>query len=88
MQLKAAGYLSTYDLLLPPGIKGLRCRQPKGLHTKPSTVVFQIRGTSILKITEVGFGIIIKNLWGPFFAVFYYREVFPCLSDVLSDDIT
>ena len=36
--------------------------------------IFLIRETSILKVTEVGFGILIKHFCGPFCAGFYYRK--------------
>ena len=52
----------------------LRSSQCKVPRKKSQTNIFLIRGTSILKITEVGFSILIKHFWGPFFACFYFRE--------------
>ena len=47
-----------------------RSSQPKFPLKKKMKDVFLIRGTSTLKITEIGFGLIIKYFWGPFFADF------------------
>ena len=48
----------------------LRSSQPEVPRIKKPTDIFLIRVTSILKITEVAFGIFIKNFWGLFFWVF------------------
>ena len=56
--------------------------------TKP-TAVFLTMGTSILKITEMGVGILIKHLSGLFFAVFYCWEGISCIKNkkVIWNDI-
>ena len=48
----------------------LRSSQPEVPRSKKPTDIFLIRVTSILKITEVAFGIFIKHFWGLFFWVF------------------
>ena len=47
----------------------LRSSQPK-----VPTDAFLVRGTFILKITEMEFGILIKHFWGPLFVVFTTRR--------------
>ena len=44
------------------------------------TEVFLISGKSIFKITEMGFGILIKHFRGPYFVVFYCQEGISCFA--------
>ena len=52
----------------------LRSSQPKVPRKKTKTVVLMIRGTFVLKITKMGFGILINHFWEPFFTGFYCLE--------------
>ena len=58
----------------------LRKNQLKVPRKITPTDVFLIRGTSIFKITEMGFGILIKYFWAPFFAAFYCQEGISCFA--------